>query len=127
SSRHLDILPARASRPKHSGVHQTGPTPNTPSQLAFAGGAAPAEGAPPSGRLLAPAAAKRVSFRIRIPSVEVRLSSDPTYVPTHAIAIRMGSTATLDSLALSPEGSARPLGRWGEAPPSALTLAWRRA
>jgi hypothetical protein len=34
SSRHLNILPARASRPKHSDVHQTGSTPFTLPSLA---------------------------------------------------------------------------------------------
>jgi hypothetical protein len=47
---------------------------NTPSQLAFAGGAAPAEDATTSARAraLAPVAARSVSFRIRLPSVGVK-------------------------------------------------------
>ena len=67
---------------------------NTPSQLAFAGGAAPAEDAPTSARAraLAPVAARSVSFRIRLPSVGVKRRYhgvwDLKWVQTCPVAIR---------------------------------------
>ena len=66
---------------------------NTPSQLAFAGGAAPAEDAPTRARALAPVAARSVSFRIRLPSVGVKRRYhgvwDLKWVQTCPVAVRL--------------------------------------
>jgi hypothetical protein len=85
---------------------------NTPSQLAFAGGAAPAEDAPTRARALAPIAARSVSFRIRLPSVGVKRRYhgvwDLKWVQTCPVAVRVGRRTSTRSDNAIPGGTASP-------------------